>query len=64
VFPAAQSTTGLRLDWLASYKPTPGTVAFFGYGSSLATDRMNPLSNHLERMSDGFFLKIAYQIRR
>ena len=64
VFPAAQSMTGLRLDWLASYKPTPGTVAFFGYGSSLAIDRMNPLSNHLERMSDGFFLKIAYQIRR
>jgi hypothetical protein len=63
-FPAAQSTTGLRLDWLASYKPTPGTVAFFGYGSSLATDGMNPLSTHLQRMSDGFFMKIAYQIRR
>jgi hypothetical protein len=63
-FPAAYSTTGLRLDWLASYKPTPGTVAFFGYGSSLAYDRLNPLSNHLERMSDGFFLKIAYQFRR
>jgi hypothetical protein len=62
--PAAQSRTGLRLDWLASYKPTPGTVAFFGYGSSLAADRLNPLANHLERMSDGFFLKIAYQFRR
>ena len=64
VFPAAQSTAGLRLDWLASYKPTPGTVAFFGYGSSLAADRLNPVANHFERMSNGFFLKIAYQIRR
>jgi hypothetical protein len=63
-FPGAQSTAGLRLDWLASYKPTPGTVAFFGYGSSLARDRLNPLADRLERMSDGFFLKIAYQIRR
>jgi hypothetical protein len=61
---AAQSTGGLRLDWLASYKPTPGTVAFFGYGSSLLQDRLNPLADRLVRMSDGFFLKIAYQIRR
>jgi hypothetical protein len=64
VIPAAQSTRGLRLDWLASYKPTPGTVAFFGYGSTLTADRMDPLANRLVRMSDGFFLKIAYQIRR
>jgi hypothetical protein len=64
VLPAAQSTTGLRLDWLASYKPTPGTVAFVGYGSSLAADDLNPLSTHLQRMSSGFFLKLAYQIRR
>ncbi|RPJ82465.1 MAG: hypothetical protein EHM13_08870 [Acidobacteria bacterium] len=63
VFPAAKSGTGLRLDWLASYKPTPGTVAFFGYGSSMTADRLDPLANHLVRMNDGFFLKIAYQIR-
>jgi hypothetical protein len=63
-FPAGQSTAGLRLDWLASYKPTPGTVAFFGYGSSLTADRLNPIANRLVRTSDGFFLKIAYQIRR
>jgi hypothetical protein len=62
--PPAQSTTGLRLDWLASYKPTPGTVAFFGYGSSLAHDHLNPLSASLQPTSGGFFLKIAYQIRR
>ena len=62
--PAAQSRTGLRFDWLASYKPTPGTVAFFGYGSSFATDHLDPLSTRLLRMSDGFFLKVAYQVRR
>ena len=64
VFPKAESRTGLRLDWLASYKPTPGTVAFFGYGSAMSADRLDPLANHLVRTSDGFFLKIAYQIRR
>jgi hypothetical protein len=30
---------GLRLDLLASFEPTPGTVAFLGYGSSLESDR-------------------------
>ncbi len=54
---------GLRLDLLLSYEPTPGTVAFFGYGSSLATVR--PLSLYdLQRQSDGFFVKLAYLFRR
>ena len=64
LFPPAAFRTGLRLDWLASYKPTPGTVAFFGYGSSFATDHMVPEWNSLARISDGFFLKVAYQIRK
>jgi hypothetical protein len=63
VFPAAQSSNGLRFDWLASYKPTPFTVAFFGYGTSLETDRTFSLAG-LQRTSDGFFVKLAYQIRR
>ena len=29
------STKRLRLDWLFSYQPTPGTVVFAGYGISL-----------------------------
>jgi len=54
---------GLRLDLLASYEPVPGTVAFFGYGSSLARDRVfGPTV--LERTSDGFFVKLAYRFRR
>jgi hypothetical protein len=60
---AAQQANGLRLDLLLSYEPAPGTVAFFGYGSSLATVR--PLSlRELQRQSDGFFVKLAYLFRR
>ena len=54
---------GLRLDFLLSFEPTPGTVAFFGYGSSLVTDR--PLSLYeMHRQNDGFFVKLAYLFRR
>jgi len=58
----------LQTDWLVSYEPTPGTVAFFGYGDT--RDGLNDdgtssskLSD-LERRSDGFFVKVAYQWRR
>ncbi|MGH7526966.1 MAG: hypothetical protein ACREMX_09715 [Gemmatimonadales bacterium] len=59
----ATNFNGLRVDFLASFEPTPGTVAFLGYGSSLETDGEFNWSR-LERMSDGFFVKLAYQIRR
>lgn len=53
----------LRFDLLASFEPTPGTVAFFGYGSSLdAPDAFR--FSHMTRMADGFFLKLAYRFRR
>ncbi|HYC33974.1 MAG TPA: DUF5916 domain-containing protein [Gemmatimonadales bacterium] len=54
---------GLRVDLLASFEPTPGTVAFLGYGSSLQSDEEFNWSR-LERVNDGFFLKLAYQIRQ
>ena len=63
---AAQPTTefnGLRLDLLASFEPTPGTVAFLGYGSSLESDAEFNWSR-LPRVNDGFFVKLAYQVRR
>ena len=60
--PATESN-GLRMDLLASYEPTPGTVAFLGYGSSLETDAEFNWSR-LQRANDGFFVKLAYQIRR
>jgi hypothetical protein len=60
--PALRSN-GLRVDLLASFEPTPGTVAFLGYGSSMETDRDFNWSR-LERVSDGFFVKLAYRLRR
>jgi hypothetical protein len=57
------SFNGFRLDLLASFEPTPGTVAFLGYGSSLESDEEFNWSR-LRRMNDGFFLKLAYQVRR
>jgi hypothetical protein len=42
---------------------TPFTVAFFGYGSSLVTDHTLSLSG-MHRVNDGFFMKVAYQIRK
>jgi Domain of unknown function (DUF5916) len=63
---AAQPATefnGLRVDLLASFEPTPGTVAFLGYGSSLETDAEFNWSR-LQRQRDGFFVKLAYQLRR
>jgi hypothetical protein len=53
----------LQTDWLVSYEPTPGTVAFFGYGDTRAGLETSSLSD-LERRSDGFFVKLAYQWRR
>jgi hypothetical protein len=51
-----------RADWLFSYQPTPGTVLFVGYGSSLTEPRGLRFGN-LQRTSDGFFLKMSYLFR-
>jgi hypothetical protein len=69
----ARQTDALRIDLLTSYTPTPGTVAFLGYGTSLGygTDtgttpetRAAFAFHRLTRASDGFFIKLAYQFRR
>jgi len=58
----AYDNQGLRLDFLASYEPSPGTVAFLGYGSvSTTTDAFD--FSTLQRQNDGFFLKLAYLFR-
>jgi uncharacterized protein DUF5916 len=61
--PSARSTeTEFRNDFLFSYKPIPGTVFFFGYGSSLTEP--DPFSfRRLSRVGDGFFLKASYLFR-
>lgn len=52
----------VRADWLFSYQPTPGTVLFVGYGSSMS--ETEPLKfRELRRTSDGFFVKWSYLFR-
>lgn len=53
---------GLRVDLLAAYEPTPGTVAYLGYGATLNDAEAFRFSG-MERMADGLFMKLAYQLR-
>jgi hypothetical protein len=56
------SRNDLRVDWLFSYQPTPGTVMFAGYGSSY--DGPEHLRfRELSRTQDGFFVKMTYLFR-
>ena len=56
------SQSEFRNDVLFSYKPTPGTVLFLGYGASL--DDQDPFAfQDMTRSSDGFFLKASYLFR-
>ncbi|HEY8195957.1 MAG TPA: DUF5916 domain-containing protein [Gemmatimonadales bacterium] len=48
-----------RGDFLFSYQPTPGTVLFAGYGSTLR-DPTELGQASLRRAEDGFFLKLSY----
>ncbi|MBV6520552.1 MAG: hypothetical protein MNPFHGCM_00668 [Gemmatimonadaceae bacterium] len=52
----------LRTDWLISFEPAPGTVAFFGYGS-MHDNQDSVRLERIRRASDGFFIKLAYQFR-
>jgi len=52
----------LRVDWLFSYQPRPGTVVFAGYGTML-TEPEGLRFRELRRASDGFFLKVSYLFR-
>ena len=52
---------GLRVDWLFSYQPNPGTVFFMGYGASMGSEEFRP--TNLERSADGFFVKASYVFR-
>lgn len=53
----------VRLDWLLSYEPTPGTVLFAGYGASLSeTDAF--AFRGLRRSRDGLFVKVSYLFRQ
>ena len=57
------ATRDFRVDWLFSYVPSPGTVVFAGYGSTL-TEPEAFRFRHLERVRDGLFVKLSYLFRR
>ena len=59
---ALSASNALRTDWLFSYRPTPGTVFFFGYGGTL--NEPDALAfDRLRRTGDGFFVKGSYVIQ-
>ena len=58
----AQTINDFRLDLLLSFRPTPGTVVFLGYGASL-TEPSRFRFTDLERTQDGFFAKVSYLFR-
>ena len=61
---AALLVNDFRNDFLFSYKPTPGTVFFVGYGASLTEPSAFALRpDALRRVADGFFLKASYRYR-
>ena len=55
-------SNGLRTDWLFSYRPSPGTVFFAGYGNSM-TEPDALAFRRLHRINDGFFVKLSYLFR-
>jgi len=58
----SSSRRDFAVDWLFSYRPSPGTVFFAGYGS-LLEDTDSFRFRGLRRRSDGFFVKLSYQVR-
>ena len=55
-------SNNIQADFLFSYRPTPGTLVFVGYGSSL-TEPEQYRFRSFERKSDGFFIKLSYLYR-
>ena len=56
------SRNDFKVDWLFSYRPNPGTVVYAGYGSSLAEPGAFRFRD-LDRVNDGFFVKLSYLFR-
>ena len=51
----------LRVDWLFSFRPSPGTLVYLGYGASCSEfDARCAVGRQASRLSDGFFAKVSY----
>ncbi len=59
---SALRRNNLRADLLLAFTPTPGTVVFAGYGSTMTEPRAFRFSQ-LERQRDSFFAKVSYLFR-
>lgn len=57
-----QRSNAVRLDWLASFTPSPGTVMYMGYGSSLSEPQSFAFRG-LRPLQDRFFAKVSYLFR-
>ncbi|MFN8579534.1 MAG: hypothetical protein U0163_00950, partial [Gemmatimonadaceae bacterium] len=51
-----------QTDLLFSYLPTPGTVVYLGYGNTSTEDQPFRFSK-MDRVHDGFFVKMSYLFR-
>jgi hypothetical protein len=61
---ARKSTDNLfELEWLFSYLPTPGTVIYVGYGSTLREPEAFRFTR-LSREHDSYFIKLSYLFRK
>jgi hypothetical protein len=52
-----------RHEWLISFEPTPGTVAYLGYIGAHESPSATSVRG-FRREADGLFLKVAYRFRR
>jgi hypothetical protein len=62
VMTVAGTSNDVRVDWLFSYRPSPGTLIYLGYGSSLAEPQAFEFGG-LRRTQDGFFGKVSWLFR-
>ncbi len=58
----SRRTNNIQADFLLSYRPTPGTVVFVGYGTAMSEQETYRFRN-LTRQADGFFMKLSYLFR-
>jgi hypothetical protein len=56
------AANGFRVDVLVSYRPTPGTTFFAGYGRQMDDPQAFRFAG-MSRESDAFFLKVSYLFR-
>ncbi len=55
------SSRDFRVDWLFSYRPSPGTLIYVGYGASCSEfDAACAVGRQRSRTDDGFFAKLSY----